>query len=88
MVRSVTVFDEDWTEEDMAAALDWQTEQANRCPGCGLPTDETTDPERDGLYVAELVTCHACAAGDKEQRNYQKEDGDMAGVRRRVRELD
>lgn len=88
MIRSVTVFEEDWTEEDMAAALDWQTEQANRCPGCGFPFDETTDPGAEEKYDTELVRCHACADGDRLERNHRQDGGDMAGMRRRVRELD
>lgn len=84
----MTLFDEDFTEEDMAAALEWQSEQANRCSGCGFPFDETTAVGRDEAYDAELVTCHACAAGDRAERAHRQDQGDMAGVRRRVWEAD
>lgn len=88
MVRSVTVFDEDFTEEDMAAALEWQTEQANKCSGCGFSFDETTALGRDESFVAELVVCHACASADRAERAFRQDDGDMAGVRRRIREVE
>jgi ribosomal protein L37E len=88
MVRSVTVFDEDFTEDDMAAALDWQTEQANTCRGCGFPLDETTRIGADDAYDAEIVACHACAAGDRTERSYREDKGDMAGARRRIYETD
>lgn len=85
MVRSVTVFDEDFTDEDMAAALEWQTEQALKCSGCGRPTDETMSPERAEAYSAEVLVCHACAAGDKAEKAFRSQDNaDVAGLKRRV----
>lgn len=88
MVRSVTVFDEDFTEDDMHAALDWQLEQSLLCGGCGRPTDETMAVGRDDAYDAEVVVCHACAAGDKAERQYRDADGDVAGIKRRIWESD
>lgn len=87
MVRSVTTFDEDFTEEDMGAALEWQSEQATRC-SCGFPFDETTAVGRDESYASEMVTCHACASGDRVERAYREDQGDMAGVRRRTWEVE
>lgn len=86
MIRSVTTFDEDFTEDDMAAALEWQTEQALKCSGCGRPTDETMAKGADDNYDAELLVCHACAAGDRALRTYENDKGDMAGIKRIVRE--
>jgi len=88
MVESVTVFDEDITEDDMHAMLEWQTEQSLRCPGCGRPTDETTAVGRDDDYNAEVIVCHACAAGDRVERMYRENHGDTAGMRRRIWESD
>lgn len=87
MVRSVTVFDEDFTDDDMAAALEWQTEQALKCSGCGGPTDETMAVGADDNYEAELLVCHKCAAGDRAERAYRDDKGDMAGIKRIVREV-
>lgn len=84
MIESVTVFDEDWTEDDMTAALDWQSESRLICSGCGFPLDESTAPGMDDAYDAEMVACHACATADRVERKYRDGGGDMAGVRRRV----
>ena len=88
MVESVTVFDEDFTEEDMAAALDWQTQERLTCSGCGFPLDETTDPRNDGRYDAEAIQCHGCAVRDRKERGYRDNKGDLSGVRFPVKELD
>lgn len=89
MVRSVTTFDEDVTEEDAAAWLEWQTEQALICKGCSRPTDETMAPGRDEAYDAEVLVCHACAAGDRAERAFMSQDSpDTAGLKRRIYETD
>lgn len=80
----MTVFDEDFTEDDMRAALEWQEEQALLCSGCGRPTDETMAVGRDDDYNAEILVCHACAAGDRAERIYRTADGDVAGIKRRI----
>ena len=87
MVQSVTVFDEDFTEDDMAAALGWQIADKLTC-SCGFPVDETTAIGRDGNYDAELIQCHACAVGERKVRGYQKDGGDMAGIRTRIWEIE
>lgn len=54
-----------WTPEDREAALAWQAEEQLKCPGCGLPRDETmVDEDAAPFYVVEEVTCHACATRD------------------------
>lgn len=88
MVRSVTVFDEDFTEDDLASALDWQAGQANICNGCGGWLDETTHPDNDGKYDGQLIACHKCAVGDRVERAYRDKGGEMAGIRRSVWEID
>lgn len=84
----MTTFDEDFTDEDMDAALEWQAEQALKCAGCGGFTDETTAVGRDDDFDADVFVCHRCAAGDRAQRAYQNDGGDMAGIKRRVWESD
>lgn len=86
-MRAVTISDEDWTEEDQMAALEWQTEQALKCSGCGLPSDETTAVGRDDDWDAEVVQCHACAARDRTQRSHlQQSNAETAGLKVRVYE--
>lgn len=43
---------------------------------------------RDQAYDAEIWVCHACAAGDREERKWRDGKGDMAGVKRRIWERD
>lgn len=89
MFRSVTVFDEDFTEDDMASALDWQREDAMKCRGCGNPTDESMAVGRDDSYDAELLVCHACAAGDRAERMFRAErNARTDGLKRRIFETD
>lgn len=80
MVRSVTTFDPDWTDEDIAAALGWVDDEASRCAGCGLPRDETFDPQRANSYEATAWSCHACATRDRAQRAWTESKGEQAGL--------
>lgn len=83
MTHSETVFDEDWSEEDMRAALDWQGEQALICRGCGGFVDETMQVGADDDYDAEIVVCHRCAPMDRAEKEYRDAGGDTAGMKRR-----
>lgn len=48
----------------------------SRCPGCGFPLAETTDPERARAYVAEMVHCAACDAAEREDNVHRdRNDG-------------
>jgi hypothetical protein len=89
MVRSVTVFDEEFTEDDMRVALEWKAEDDATCSGCGFPLAESTAVGRDDAYEAELIVCHGCAAGDRVEKAFKEQDNpDTAGLRRRVWETD
>jgi hypothetical protein len=89
MVRSVTVFDEDFTDEDKAAAMEWQTEQAMTCSGCGGFLDETTAPHNDGRYDAEMIACHRCSVRDATERAFrERPNARMDGLRVRTWEID
>jgi len=48
--------------EDRAAALVWQSEQQNKCPGCGGDLRETTHADAEGRYDGHVVRCHRCKA--------------------------
>jgi hypothetical protein len=61
----VTTYDEDWTEDDMQAALNWRHERSLICSGCGFPLEETTAVGREDAYEAEMIACHACAAAER-----------------------
>lgn len=84
MVRSVTTFDEDFTEDDMDAALEWQMEDRLTC-SCGQPIYESTAVGADDDYEAELLVCHACAEMDRRKRAFLGERNPVTdGLKTRV----
>lgn len=88
MVRSVTTFDEDFTEDDMQAALEWQVEDALTC-SCGQPIDESTAVGADDDYEAELLVCHACAAMDRKERIFRESQSPVTdGLKRRAHRVE
>lgn len=84
MVRSVTTFDPEWTDEDIDAALAWADDEALRCPGCGMHRDESMAQGADQAYDAEPMVCHGCAAKDRGRADAAKKKLDTAGVFWRV----
>jgi uncharacterized cysteine cluster protein YcgN (CxxCxxCC family) len=70
-----------WLAEDLEAVLIQQREQASLCSGCGLPIDETMDPENEGTYIARAFACHACAAKDKQEKKFTSGNHDADGLR-------
>lgn len=72
LVRSVTVHDAGWTDEDRGWALGERANAAAMCPGgCGHPLDESTDPDNEGEYEAPLPTvCFACLRLRKREKEY------------------
>lgn len=78
-------------EEDTEAVFEHFEEQALKCPGCGLPRDETfaTDPEHalvlERSFESSAVRCYACAARDKAQSDYTKGEYNSNGLMFTVR---
>jgi hypothetical protein len=62
-----------WLDEDIEAALEWQAEQEAKCPGCGLPADETMSDDERIDYEAISRKCRACEARDIASHDAQKE---------------
>ena len=57
------MFLEVWSVNDQWAALEWATDQATRCVGCGLDVRETVGPEHVDKWNAELSGhCDGCRA--------------------------
>lgn len=80
MVRSVTTFDAEWTDEDIDAALAWADDDALRCGGCGHHRDESMREGQEQAYDSEPVVCHACAVRDRARAAWADKKGDTAGV--------
>lgn len=76
-----TIHDPEWTDEDIAAALDWQHEQSLLCSGCGHPADETLDDEIRAAWITEKRTCWACASKERTQANDSKKGARPHGVK-------
>jgi ribosome-binding protein aMBF1 (putative translation factor) len=84
----VTVFDEDFTEDDMRDALEWQTQDAMKCGGCGGFIDETMAVGADDNYEAELLVCHKCATGERAERHFRADPNAVTdGLKRLTRDV-
>lgn len=60
-----------WSADDQDAALDLLAYEANLCPGCRHPLDETTRPEHEYAYRAEeAIRCHRCTASQRAGEHY------------------
>lgn len=67
----IHVHEAEWTVEDREAALALQDYEASLCSGCGQPLEETTKPEREYAYKAQLpIRCHYCTAASRGQAEY------------------
>lgn len=73
-----------WLDEDIEAALAWQAERDCRCPGCGLPTDETTAP--GAAYIATPVVCTACRERGHQIESMRRDEVDLTGIHWIIRE--
>jgi hypothetical protein len=64
-----------WLPEDRAWALALLAVEADACPECGQPWDESADPAAadDAGYVAELHRCHACATAARKVAAHQQD---------------
>ena len=63
-----------------------QAEQNLICE-CGLPIDETTDRDKAPAFVAETVTCWACAARERKAKGMRSNGGEIPpGTRWKVRD--
>lgn len=80
MVRSVSVPESEWDDDQRALMIALQLYRDSLCPSCGLPLEETRDPlhDRDNPEATHVYVvtghrrCHACTAlmaSDEEFRN-------------------
>lgn len=62
----------EWTEEDRSLVMAFLDYEMLVCRGCGGFLPETTDPDNEDQYVAELPhRCHRCDALGRQQDAYQ-----------------
>ncbi|WP_245984307.1 hypothetical protein [Streptomyces tateyamensis] len=69
-----------WLPEDRWWALALLEVEARACRDCGHPSTDTTDPAGEYAYDAEVVRCHACAAGHRRVTALQEQGASTAGL--------
>lgn len=69
-----------WTDEDRAWALALAVVEADSCPDCGHPWSETSRTDAESTYEAQVLRCHACAAGARAAGTFQENGGDIRGI--------
>lgn len=60
--------------------LDYLREEKLICPGCGLPRDETMDPEAQMHYRARSLRCFACEQRDVKAKQVAKSPDGAPGL--------
>lgn len=79
----MTVREPEWTEQDLAEAIALLSVEADTCRDCGEPRSESTDPEAEDGYHADLPTrCHACTELNRVRDKYEDGRGLYFEVRR------
>lgn len=54
-----------WLDEDRYWAEALAEVEADTCPECRQPWSETTNPENEFAYRAQVIRCHACTTSAK-----------------------
>lgn len=73
LVRSVTTHDAEWADEDLGYGKAHRRNEKGKCPGCGLPLAETTNPDNEGAYEAPPpMRCHACTPLEHRKGEYKE----------------
>jgi hypothetical protein len=68
-----------WHDDDRAWALALALEEANDCPSCGWPLDETTDPDTEERWRTAIVRCHRCTAREVAGHQHGQSPGIQPG---------
>ena len=84
--RAVAPGQPQWLQSDTDLAVALMVLESERCSGCGHPRVDTFAPESEGLWVAEPLRCHSCAARDREARDTDRMD--TAGLHWTTRRVD
>lgn len=69
-----------WTDSDRAWALALALVEEQACRGCGQPLGESTDPDLEEAWVAEVIRCHACTTAGHAGERFHAEGGDQHGA--------
>lgn len=69
-----------WLPEDRWWALALHDVEAGACRDCGHPLADTTSPDAEGTYSADLVRCHACVAAAQRVSTFTDDGGQVHGL--------
>lgn len=69
LLRAVAESEPEWTDDDRTWLLAARAEQAESCPGCGHPMDESRDPATERTWRIVRAQCNACLVLDAERHN-------------------
>lgn len=69
-----------WSARDRELAKALLLHEMSLCDGCNHPLAETLDPDREGWYSVETVTCAACRARDIETQKMKPEPGERIRI--------
>lgn len=72
LIRSVTTVEAEWDDEQRELVFALQAYEADLCPGCRQPLNETTRTENEGRYIpGPAIRCHRCTAADQASKTYE-----------------
>lgn len=55
--------------------------ESGLCGDCGHPLAETTHPDAEYAYDAQITKCHACVAGARRVAAFQDDGGKTEGLK-------
>lgn len=72
LARSTTTVEAEWDDEQRELVFALQAYEADLCPGCQQPLEQTTRSDNEGQYVAgPAIRCHRCTAADQAFKTYE-----------------
>ena len=87
--RAVAPGEAAWLQRDTDLAVGLIELERRACDGCGVPREESMDPEHEFDWHAEPIRCHACATRERAAREWASDQHfDTAGIRWTVRRRD
>lgn len=51
------------------------------CPGCGQPKDVTFNPDADGWFEVQEITCAGCAAQQQHTKQHRSQKTERPGLK-------
>jgi hypothetical protein len=72
VARTITVAEREWDDEQRGLVFALQDYEAELCPGCRQPLEETTAAENEYRYTpGPAIRCHRCTATEQASKAYE-----------------